>query len=180
MASKAGGSYGRRFRAGRGVTQGGPLSPCLFNLIVDAVVREWLRQVLGDDVARGEMGMEIRRLLTAFYVDDGVLASTDPVFLQDAFDKLVALFDRVGLKTNTTKTEAVTFLPGKIRTCQTEEVYTQRMEGLGGGGRSTARRTTCNICGAELAVGSLPRHILTQHDIHHQYVPPPGAGEEGA
>ena len=63
-----------------------------------------------------------------------MLASSDPAYLQDAFDKLVALFDRVGLKTNTTKTEAVTFLLGEIRTCQSEEVYTQRMEGLGGGG----------------------------------------------
>ena len=146
--------------------------------MVDAVVREWLRQVLGEEVARGVVGEEIRRLLTAFYVDDGVLASRDPVFLQDAFDKLVALFDRVGLKTNTIKTESVTFLPGKIRECQCEEVYTQRMEGLGGGGRPTARRTTCNKCGAELAVGSLPRHLSTQHDIHHQYVPPPRVSEE--
>ena len=43
-------------------------------VLVDAVVREWLRQVFGDDVARGEEGIELMRLLTAFYVDDGVLA----------------------------------------------------------------------------------------------------------
>ena len=97
-------------------------------LMVDAAVREWLRQTLREDVARGEIGEEIRRLLTAFYVDDGVLASTDPVFLQDALDKLVGLFDRVGLRTNTTKTEAVTCWPGKIRACQSKEVYAERME----------------------------------------------------
>ena len=34
---------GRPFKAGFGVTQGGPLLAKLFNIIVDAVVREWLR-----------------------------------------------------------------------------------------------------------------------------------------
>ena len=80
MVFRAGGSYGRKFKAGRGITQGGPLSPRLFNLMVDAVVREWLRQVLGEEGARGEQGLEIRRFLTAFYVDDGVLASRDTIF----------------------------------------------------------------------------------------------------
>ena len=178
MVCRAGGSYGRRFKAGRGVTQGGPLSPRLFNLMVDAVVREWLRQVLGEEVASGELGLEIRRLLTCFYVDDGVLASTDPTFLQDAFDRLVDLFERVGSRTNTTKTEAMTFLPGKIRTCLSEQSYTQRMEGLGSNRRAETRRTSCYKCGKELAVGSLPRHLSTQHDVHHQYVPPPRLGEE--
>ena len=129
-------------------------------------------------MARGEQGLEIRRLLTAFYVDDGVLASRDPTFLQDAFDRLVDLFERVGLRTNTTKTEAMIFLPGKIRNCLSEQAYTQRMEGLGSSRRPTSRRTTCHKCGRELAVGSLPKHLSTQHDIHHQYVPPPRLDEE--
>jgi hypothetical protein len=43
------GNYGGPFCSGRGVTQGGPLSAKLFNILVDAVVREWLRQ-LRDDV----------------------------------------------------------------------------------------------------------------------------------
>ena len=42
---RAKGNYGRPFKAGRGVTQGGPLSAKLFNILVDAVVREWLRLV---------------------------------------------------------------------------------------------------------------------------------------
>ncbi len=36
----AGGNYGEPFNAKRGVTQGGPLSSHMFNLCVDAVVRE--------------------------------------------------------------------------------------------------------------------------------------------
>ena len=46
---RAQGRYGRPFKAGRGVTQGGPLSPKIFNVMVDAIVREWLRQVLGEE-----------------------------------------------------------------------------------------------------------------------------------
>ncbi len=40
MVCHASGNYGGPFRAGQGVTQGGPLSAKLFNILVDAVVRE--------------------------------------------------------------------------------------------------------------------------------------------
>ena len=43
LVCRASGYYGRPFSAGRGVTQGGPLSPTIFNLMVDAIVREWVR-----------------------------------------------------------------------------------------------------------------------------------------
>ncbi len=40
MVCRALGNYGMPFKAGRGVTQGGPLSAKLFNIMVDAVARE--------------------------------------------------------------------------------------------------------------------------------------------
>ena len=42
MVCRASGNYGVPFKAGRGVTQGGPLSAKLFNILVDAVAQEWL------------------------------------------------------------------------------------------------------------------------------------------
>ena len=42
MAARAGGYYGAAFKGARGVTQGNPLSPTIFNVVVDAVVRHWL------------------------------------------------------------------------------------------------------------------------------------------
>ena len=42
MVEKAGSYYGKGFKGGRGVTQGDPLSPTIFNVVVDAVVRHWL------------------------------------------------------------------------------------------------------------------------------------------
>jgi hypothetical protein len=44
----ASGNYGTPFKMGHGVTQGVPLSAKLFNVMVDAVVREWL-QILKDE-----------------------------------------------------------------------------------------------------------------------------------
>ncbi len=42
MVCRAAGNYGMAFKAGHGVTQGGPLSARLFNIMVDAVVWEWI------------------------------------------------------------------------------------------------------------------------------------------
>jgi hypothetical protein len=51
-----GGSFGKPFHAFRGVTQGGPLSSLMFNVIcVDAVIREWLRLTLSEETARGRL-----------------------------------------------------------------------------------------------------------------------------
>ena len=42
MAARAGGYYGKAFKGARGLTQGDPLSPTIFNVVVDAVVRHWI------------------------------------------------------------------------------------------------------------------------------------------
>ncbi len=53
MVCHAGGSYGEPLiSVGRGVTLGGPLSSLMFNVCVDAVVKEWLWQCLGDNAAQ--------------------------------------------------------------------------------------------------------------------------------
>ncbi len=42
MVCHAGGNFEKPFNAGQGVMQGGPLSGHMFNVCVNAVVREWL------------------------------------------------------------------------------------------------------------------------------------------
>ena len=37
-------------------------------------------------------------------MEDGLVASTDPEWLQGEFDTLTGLFDRVGIRTNASKT----------------------------------------------------------------------------
>ena len=45
MVTKSGKYYGRPFITGRVVTQGDPVLPKLFNIIVDAVVRATLQEI---------------------------------------------------------------------------------------------------------------------------------------
>jgi hypothetical protein len=89
------------FQARRGVTQGGPLSAKLFNILVDAVTREWLR-ILRDESELEEEAIEMlmATFFAIFYVDDAYLALRDPDFLQRALDVLIDLFVRVGLEAN--------------------------------------------------------------------------------
>ena len=43
MVARAGGYYGAAFKEERGVTQGYPLSTTIFNVMVDALVRHWVK-----------------------------------------------------------------------------------------------------------------------------------------
>lgn len=82
---------------------------------------------------------------------------------------LLSLFERVGLKTNTKKTEIMIFVPGKIRTSLTEDAYRARMEEdfrrkwRGG-------KVECDICGVSLRPGSLTRHLETVHDVFRSFI----------
>ena len=112
------------------------------------------------------MGLEdVRRLMACFYEDDGLIVARDPEDLQVAFDVLTGLFDQVSLRTNTTKTEAMVFLPGRIRTPLTAEAYEARMNDTFRA-EKTGRRVECHICHSSMAVGSLRSHLSTQHDVY--------------
>ena len=79
-------------------------------------------------------GAAVRELMAIFYADDAILASRDPVALQKALDIIVELFERVGLRTNTSKTKVMTCVLGKIRTRLSREAYNN--------GRSSASTVT--------------------------------------
>jgi hypothetical protein len=137
LVCRVGGNYGLPFWAHRGVTQGGPLSSLMFNICVDYAVREWLRQVLGEGVARDGVGDLVRDQCIAFFVDDGLVAARCPEWLQSSFNTLITLFKWISLWTNAKKTKVMTCLPGKIRVAQTEEEYASQQTGLG---TSTTKR----------------------------------------
>jgi hypothetical protein len=168
MVCRAGGSFGKPFHAFRGVTQGGPLSSLMFNVCVDAVIREWLRRTLSEEAARGDFG-EASTEIVAFFVDDGLVGSRDPIWLQSALDVLVILFESIGLRTNPDKTKVMTCVPGKIRQAHTTEAYHTQQNGPV---NPTAKRhrVVCDICGVSLAAGSLRSHLETQHDTYRSFV----------
>ena len=98
------------------MTQGGGLPAKLFNIIVNAVVPEWL-QIMREslDDLDSKLAAQIEELFAIFYVNDGYIASRDAEFLQETLNIPVKTFKRVGLATNTKKTQAMVCTPGKIR-----------------------------------------------------------------
>jgi hypothetical protein len=75
LVCRARGYYGEPFCAEWGITQGGPLSSLMFNVCVDAVVREWLHQTLGEEATHYGLGDHVVKILVAFYIDDKLIAS---------------------------------------------------------------------------------------------------------
>ena len=86
------------------MTQGDPLSPTIFNVVVDAVLHNWVTGVIADAEERGKLGKEGRHQAGLFNADNGMFASSDPRWLQGAFNTLVGLFAILGQHTNAGKT----------------------------------------------------------------------------
>ena len=59
MVARAGGYYGEYFKGDQGVTQGDPLSPTIFNVVVDAVVRHWVTMAFAEAEKRGRGGTRV-------------------------------------------------------------------------------------------------------------------------
>ena len=78
MVARAGSYYGKGFKGEQGVTQGDPLSPTIFNVVVDAVVRHWLQLATQETERRGERGRERRHQAALFYMDDGMIRRPTP------------------------------------------------------------------------------------------------------
>ena len=58
--STGGGYYGTGFKGARGVIQGDPLSPTIFNVVANAVVCHWVTLTVEEAEKRGERGKEGR------------------------------------------------------------------------------------------------------------------------
>jgi hypothetical protein len=82
-----------------GLTQGDIVSPTVFNIVADAIIRTWTWETMGN-VAATTAGDNVAGYVGAeLYADDGALASTSVSSLQGSTDHLVSLFERVKLYT---------------------------------------------------------------------------------
>ena len=75
MVTRAGGYYGSDFQGFRGVMQGEPLPPTIFNVVLDTVVGHWVQLMVEDAGRRGKEGRHQNAL---FYTDDVMLALLYP------------------------------------------------------------------------------------------------------
>ena len=70
--------------------------------------------------------------VSGIYANDGMVVSSDPAWLQGAFSALVAIFGRVGLRTNVGKTVSMACQPFRVGDGhRTEAAYSRRLTGLG-------------------------------------------------
>ena len=97
------------------------------------------------------------------------MVTRKPEHLQLDFNLLTALFDQVGLQTNTLKTEAMIFLPGRVRTCLSEEAYCSKMDpSLRGSNKG--QQVKCKLCQKEVAASYLATHLEVPHNVRHTYI----------
>jgi hypothetical protein len=159
-------NYRGPFQVGQGVTQGGALSVKLFNILVDAVIREWLRQLRASSIVDPEeLDLLMAAFFAIFYVDDAYLADRDPDFLQVALTSLASLLECVGLETNVKKMQAKICTPGRISTQLSTDSYCRKY-GYGSYTREQwdARAAECRQCQAKI------RHLADIHKIYQQMV----------
>ena len=128
------------------------------------MVRHWFTLAVEEAETRGERGREGRHQAALLYTDDGMVASSDPRWLQWAFNTLVGLFDCVGLQTNVGKMVIMTCRPCPAAGNQSETAYGHKMTGEGMTYRERKReRVEYGDCGKGMMAGSLDTHQMVQH-----------------
>jgi uncharacterized protein (DUF433 family) len=89
--------FGKPIFAARGVQQGDIMSPTLFNIMIDAVIRDYEARARIDN-----------KTTIQFYADDGFIGSPDYVVAQYTLNVLGQSFQSIGLNINVEKTESMT------------------------------------------------------------------------
>ena len=94
-------------------------------------MRHWVTGVIAGAEEQGEHGKEGRNQAALFYADDGMVASSDPLWFQGAFNTLTNLFDRMVLQTNVSKTVGMVCRPYQTAGNLKEAAYRRRVTGEG-------------------------------------------------
>lgn len=103
---RVGGQLGGEFWTARGVRQGCPLSPTLFNLMIADLEEEMAK------IKWGGVKLGGGRIYTLSYADDMVLLAEDEGGMKSMVERLERYLDRKGLELNVEKTKIVRFRKG--------------------------------------------------------------------
>ena len=138
---------------------GDPLSPTIFNMVVDVVIWHWVTLVAGEEAVLDRFGQEIQWLAEFFYTYDGLFVLPRPAWLQAALDVLTVLLDRIGLHNNVNKTVGMVRQTYYIIHQQSETESMWRMTVVGQSFWEQQREIfQCLEFEVELAAGSLDSH----------------------
>jgi exonuclease III len=154
MVPKQAGFYGKPFGASRGVRQGDIMSPIIFNIVADTVIRDVeARMIEGNSAAVDAI----------FYADDGLLIGENNVAVQNVLDMYTDGFSRVGLKMNATKTKALIMAGGNLVGPQSAPAYERRFNKTMPTHRERmAQKVHCELCGREVNRSNLKNHQMRQ------------------
>ena len=147
--------YGKPFTTQRGVKQGDIVSPTLFNIIIDAVVRHTLYQIYGD-------GINIDNTMIQFYADDGIILGENYELIQQILDRLRENFLLFGLEMNLEKTEMMIIKARQKYRKMTQESYDRKITGVGESYNDKQQMmVSCHWCDKLVQRRSLKTHLLS-------------------
>ena len=92
IVTKVGKYLGTEIGTGRGVTQGEPTSPMIFNIVVDVVVHVVLEEVCSPQQAQHGMGWVSGERNPVFYADDRRISGRGHDWVQDTLMVMVTMF----------------------------------------------------------------------------------------
>ena len=96
---------------GRGLTQGDPVYPTIFNIVVNVVVWGKLREVYRPQESPHRLVWETTEKKIVLYADNGRIAGRNPILVQGTLIKIVHMFEWLGLYKNMGKTKSMTCTP---------------------------------------------------------------------
>ena len=79
------------------MTQGDPISPTIFNIMVDAVVRAVLLELIGPQEAHHRLSWEAKEHNIVLYAYNGHIVACKPIWSQKPLTTVVRMFESVGM-----------------------------------------------------------------------------------
>ena len=131
MVSRSGHYYGAPFTGSRGVTHGDPLSPNIFNMVVNVVIFHWETRVSGEDADPKWFRRTVQKIAALLYAEDSLLALPRPAMSQEVLDILTGLFYRFILRNNVSKTMGIVCQLCWSAGRKSTDVYIRRITGEG-------------------------------------------------
>ena len=108
-----------------------------------------------------------------FYVDDGLVENNNQGELQEDINRMIELFERMGLHANEQKTKFMIVRGASAPRALEKGAYDRRwrrekVKKRWGEGKYESwrrREAECRICGKTITNGAMKRHLMSQHGV---------------